>query len=209
VGSRLCVTQHDGILLLTLESDDGFPRLERRILAEIEDQIVKLAEQRELAGAVITGTERAFAVGAEISELANLTPVSAFEFARRGQSVMRAVANSRKPVVAAIRGYCMGGGLDLALACHARIASRDAVFAHPGGSLGIITGWGGTQRLPRMIGRSRAIEMLVTGRRLDAEEAFACGLVQSIATDSVVAEAFDRVRTIARAIDSQLNSTRE
>ena len=209
MGSRLYEAQHDDLLVLTLESDDGFPRLERRILAEIEDQIVKLAEQRELAGAVITGTERAFAVGAEISELANLTPALAFEFARRGQGVMRAVANSRKPVVAAIRGYCMGGGLDLALACHARIASSDAVFAHPGGSLGIITGWGGTQRLPRMIGRSRAIEMLVTGRRLDAEEAFACGLVQSIATASVVAEAFDRARTIARAIDSQLNSTRE
>jgi enoyl-CoA hydratase len=200
VGSRLCVTQHDGILLLTLESDDGFPRLERRILAEIEAQIVKLSEQLELAGAVLTGTERAFAVGAEISELANLTPALAFAFARRGQGVMRMVANSSKPVVAAIRGYCMGGGLDLALACHARIASGDAVFAHPGGSLGIITGWGGTQRLPRLIGRSRALDMLVTGRRLDAEEAFACSLVQTIATDSVVTAAIDRVRTIARTI---------
>ena len=209
MGSRLSVARHDGILLLTLESDDGFPRLERRILAQIEAQIVKLAEQRELAGAVITGTERAFAVGAEISEIANLTPASAFEFSRYGQRVMRAVANSSKPIVAAIRGYCMGGGLDLALACNARIASSDAVFAHPGGSLGIITGWGGTQRLPRLIGRSRALEMLVTGRRLDAEEAFACGLVQKIAADSVVNEAIEQARTIARVIDSQFNSTRE
>jgi len=102
----------------------------------------------------------------------------------------------------------MGGGLDLALACHARIASSDAVFAHPGGSLGIITGWGGTQRLPRLIGRSRAIEMLVTGRRLDATEALACGLVQKIAADSVVAEAIEQARTIARTIDSRLKSTR-
>ena len=196
-------------MLLTLESDDGFPRLERRILAEIEVQLAKLAEQRESAGAVITGTERAFAVGAEISELASLTPAAAFEFSRYGQRVMRAVVNSPKPIVAAIRGYCMGGGLDLALACHARIASRDAVFAHPGGSLGIITGWGGTQRLPRLIGRSRALEMLVTGCRVDAEEAFAYGLVEKIADGSVVTEAIDRVRTIARAIDSQLNSTRE
>jgi enoyl-CoA hydratase len=212
VASRLSAAQHDRILLLTLESDDGFPRLERRILAEIEEQIVQLAEQRELAGAVITGTERAFAVGAEISELANLTPASAFEFARRGQSAMRTVANSPKPIVAAIRGYCMGGGLDLALACHARVASSDAVFAHPGGSLGIITGWGGTQRLPRLIGRSRALEMLVTGRRLDATEALACGLVQKIAEDSVVAQAVQQARTIARTIDShdsQFNSTRE
>jgi enoyl-CoA hydratase len=198
VGSRLSAAHHDGILLLTLESDDGFPRLERRILAEIEAQVAKLAGTRELAGAVITGTDRAFAVGAEISELANLTPASAFEFARRGQSVMRAVANSPKPVVAAIRGYCMGGGLDLALACHTRIASSDAVFAHPGGSLGIITGWGGTQRSPRLIGRSRAIEMLVTGRRLDATEALDCCLIQKLVGDSVVAEAIEQARTNAR-----------
>ena len=176
--------------------------LERRILAQIEAQIVKLVETRELTGAVITGTERAFAAGAEISELASLTAAAAFEFSRYGQGVMRAVANSPKTVVAAIRGYCMGGGLDLALACDARIASRDAVFAHPGGTLGIITGWGGTQRLPRLIGRSRAIEMLVTGRRLDAEEALACGLVQKIADESMVAEAIEQAQKIARAIDS-------
>jgi enoyl-CoA hydratase len=209
VSSRLCVTQHDDILVLTVGSDDGFPRLERGILAEIEEQIAQLSEQRELAGAVITGTERAFAVGAEISELASLTPALAFEFSRYGQGVMWVVANSPKPVVAAICGYCMGGGLDLALACHARIASSDAIFAHPGGSLGIITGWGGTQRLPRLIGRSRAVEMLATGRRLDATEAFTCGLIRKIAHESVIAEAIEQARKLARAIDSQFNSTRE
>jgi enoyl-CoA hydratase len=209
VRSLLSAAQHDDILVLTLGSDDGFPRLERGILAEIEEQIAQLSEQRDLAGAVITGTERAFAVGAEISELASLTPALAFEFSLYGQSVMWVVANSPKPVVAAIRGYCMGGGLDLALACHARIASGDAVFAHPGGSLGIITGWGGTQRLPRLIGRSRALEMLVTGRRVDAEEAFTCGLIQKIAHEPVIAEAIEQARKIAGAIDSQFNSTRE
>jgi enoyl-CoA hydratase len=113
VGSRLSVARHGDILLIALESEDGFPRLERRILAEIEAQVAKLAGTHALAGTVITGTERAFAVGAEISELANLTPASAFKFARRGQSMMRAIANSPKPIVAAIRGYCMGGGFDL------------------------------------------------------------------------------------------------
>lgn len=203
MGSRLAAARHGDILLLTLASDDGLPRLERSILAAIEGQITKLGGTDELAGAVITGTERAFAVGAEISELASLTAATAFEFARRGQSVMRAVTNSPKPVVAAIRGYCMGGGVDLALACHGRIASHDAVFLHPGGSLGIITGWGGTQRLPRLIGRSRALEMLITGRRLDASEAFACSLVEKISAHPLN-EAIDRVR----AIFSQLNSTR-
>jgi enoyl-CoA hydratase/carnithine racemase len=205
VGSRLSVARNGDILLLTLKSDDGFPRLERRILTEIQVQISKLAATHELAAAVITGTERAFSAGADISELANLTPALAFEFSRHGQCVMSAVATSPKPIVAAIRGYCMGGGLDLALACDARIASRDAVFAHPGGSLGIITGWGGTQRLPRLIGRSHALEMLIAGRRLDAEEAFACGLIQKIDDDSVIIEAVRQARTIA----SQARSTRE
>jgi enoyl-CoA hydratase/carnithine racemase len=95
----------------------------------------------------------------------------------------------------------MGGGFDLALACHARIASPNAVFAHPGGSLGIITGWGGTQRLPRLIGRSRALEMLVTGRRLDAAEALASGLIQKIATDPV-SEAIRLILTMRSRADS-------
>jgi enoyl-CoA hydratase len=210
VSTRLSATQHVDVLLLTLESEDGFPRLERQILTEIEAQILKLAENREVVGAVITGTERAFAVGAEILEIANLTPASAFEFSSYGQSVMRAIAHSPKPIIAAIRGYCMGGGLDLVLACHARIASHDAVFAHPGGSLGIITGWGGTQRLPRLIGRARALDMLVTGRRVDAAEAFACGLVQNlvpeivpdVAADSVVTEAIRQIRTRPAQVDS-------
>jgi enoyl-CoA hydratase len=173
----------------------------RKILSELEAQITNLAAERDLRGAVITGTDRAFAAGAEIAEIARLTPVAAFEFARYGQSVMRAIANSPKPVIAAIHGYCMGGGFDLALACHARIASPNAVFAHPGGSLGIITGWGGTQRLPRLIGRSRALEMLVTGRRLDAAEALASGLIQKIATDPV-SEAIRLIRTMRSRADS-------
>jgi enoyl-CoA hydratase len=180
VNTRLAATQSNSVLFLALESDEGYPRLERRILAEIAEQMDRLARARDVVGAVITGTERAFATGAEISELAKLTPSEAFKFAQFGQSVMNGIAKSPRPVIAAVRGYCMGGGLDLALACAARVASPDAVFAHPGGSLGIITGWGGTQRLPRLIGKSRTIEMLVTGRRLDAEEAFAFGLVQRI-----------------------------
>lgn len=202
----LSATKHDGILLITLESDDGFPRLEREILSELKSQAAFLADAPDISGAVITGTERAFATGAEITEIAKLTAASAFEFARHGQGVMRTIANSPKPVVAAIRGYCMGGGLDLALACTARVAATDAVFAHPGGSIGIITGWGGTQRLPRLIGPSRAIEMLVTGRKVGAAEAYELGLVRHIvAANEVVTEAI----RMARVIASQLSSIRE
>jgi enoyl-CoA hydratase/carnithine racemase len=206
VSPRLRITQQEEILLFTLEGDDGFPRLERRILSEIKTRIANVAESRELAGAVITGTERAFSTGAEITELVELTPSEAFEFARYGQSVMQAIDGSPKPVVAAIRGYCMGGGLDLALACHARIAPPDSVFAHPGGSLGIITGWGGTQRLPRLIGRARALEILVTGLQLSGNEAHEWGLVTRITpANAVVSEAIREVRTMA----SRSRSSRE
>jgi enoyl-CoA hydratase/carnithine racemase len=190
VATRLVSQIHDNILLITLESDDRYPRLERGALDGIEAEMGRLAEEAALVGCVITGSERAFAAGAEISELAALERGGGFAFARRGQRAMNAVAGSQKCVIAAIRGFCFGGGVDLALACHARIATDDAVFAHPGGALGIITGWGGTQRLPRLIGKARAVEMFVTGRRLDAREARDFGLIREIVSA-------DRLRSAA------------
>lgn len=172
------------MLVLTLESDDGLPRIQRKILREIGLRAKELAAVRELSGCVVTGTERAFAVGADIAELARLTPAEAYEFSHEGQRTMRSIERSRVPIVAAIRGYCMGGGLDLALACHARIATSDAIFAHPGVALGILTGWGGTQRLTRLIGRARALEMFTTGVRLKAREALEAGLVRKIVPPS-------------------------
>jgi enoyl-CoA hydratase/carnithine racemase len=198
VSARLVVARQDGVLFLTFDSDDGFPLLEGGATASLAQQMEALAHESELKGCVIRGSDRAFAAGAEIAELARLTPSEAYEFSRAGQEVFRRIEHSRKPVIAAIRGYCIGGGLDLALVCHERVAAADAVFAHPGGSLGIITGWGGTQRLPRLIGRARAMEMLVTGCRLDAQEALACGLVTRIvSSEVVVAEAIRRARKLA------------
>jgi enoyl-CoA hydratase len=199
VSTRLTAIASDEILWLRLESDDGFPRLEMRVVDALAGEIARLAEVAELAGAVITGSERAFAAGAEIAEVARLTPGDALAFSRRGQEVLGTIASSAKPVVAAIRGYCIGGGLDLALACRARIATADAVFAHPGATLGIITGWGGTQRLPRLIGRGRALEMLVTGGRICANEALAWGLVGGLSADGEsIADAFRIARSLAR-----------
>ena len=178
--TRLLSSRHANVLLLTLDSDDGFPRLERSVLAGLADEITALDTSEELAGAVITGTSRSFAAGAEIAEIASLSAADAYEFSRNGQSVFNLVEQSSKRIVAAIRGYCIGGGLDLVLACHARIAAPDGLFAHPGGSIGIMTGWGGTQRLSRLIGRSRALEMFITGCRLNACQALACGLVTAV-----------------------------
>lgn len=199
VSTRLVVNPRDDILLLRLESEDEFPRLEMAVLDALEREIARLAEAPELTGAVITGSELAFAAGAEIAEVARLTPTSAFEFSRRGQAVLGTIASSAKPVVAAIRGYCIGGGLDLALACRARIAAADAVFAHPGVRLGIITGWGGTQRLPRLIGPGRALELLVTGGRICANEASAWGLLSKVSADGeLLGDAIRLARALAR-----------
>jgi enoyl-CoA hydratase len=194
VASRLTSQVSSHILILQLESDDGYPRLERRVLAAIEREMLRLDEDATLRGCVIAGTERAFAAGAEIAELAELGRAEGFEFARRGQAVMSAVARSRKRVVAAVRGFCFGGGLDLALACDARVAADNAVFAHPGGALGIITGWGGTQRLPRLIGKARAVEMFVTGRRVDAREATEWRLVDMVVNGAGL---MDEARAVA------------
>ena len=164
-----------------LESEDGWPRLTRAAMAEIGRIVERLGASENISGCVLAGGRKAFAVGADIEEIRRLTAIEAHEFSLAGQKTMRAIENCRKPVVAAICGYCMGGGLDLALACRARVATPDAVMAHPGGALGILTGWGGTQRLAKVVGRARAKEMLLTGRRLSAAEALGWGLVARIA----------------------------
>lgn len=178
--TRLVGTVQEEILIWRLESADGLPRLGRDVMTEIGREMERLEARNELRGCVIAGGEKAFAVGADIEEIAELSGTEAQEFSREGQSVMGAIANSRKPVIAAIRGFCLGGGLDLALACHRRIASEDAVFGHPGGAIGILTGWGGTQRLRRLIGRARAEEMLVTGRKISSLEAREWGMVDEV-----------------------------
>lgn len=137
----------------------------------------ELIQRADITAIIFTGTQDAFASGANIRELACLTPATAKEFALRGQRLFQKIADASPLTIAAINGYCMGGGLDLALACDLRCASHDAVFAHPGARLGIITGWGGTQRLPRLIGQARAIAMFTTARRITSAEALKIGLI--------------------------------
>jgi enoyl-CoA hydratase len=180
VSCRVVASLEENILQIKIESDGEYPRLESGVMSEIARQMEWLGAAVEAIACVISGNQISFVTGAEISELANLPSRDALEFARAGQHVLAAVAQSAKPVVAAIRGFCMGGGLDLALACRARVATPNAVFAHPGGALGIMTGWGGTQRLPRLVGRGHAMEMLLAGEKIDVTEALKCGLVAQI-----------------------------
>ena len=132
---------------------------------------------------IITGNLSFFSAGADLNELVALPCRNAYDFSRMGQDLMNAIATFPAPVYAAICGYCMGGGLDLALACHRRIASPDATFGHRGAALGLITGWGGTQRLPRLVGKARALQMFVAADKVDAPEALEIGLIDRVAAE--------------------------
>ena len=133
---------------------------------------------------VISGTPN-FSAGADLNEIAQLRGPDALAFAHAGQKLMNLIEQFPAPVFAAISGYCMGGGLDLALACHRRIAAPNAIFGHRGAALGLITGWGGTQRLPRLIGKARALEMLVAAEKIHAHRGLQVGLVDAVVEDPV------------------------
>jgi len=160
---------------------------------------------RELAQAaepvIITGNNKFFSAGADLNEIAALTGPAAYEFSKMGQELMDRIECFPAPVLAAISGYCIGGGLDLALACHRRIASQHAVFGHRGAALGLITGWGGTQRLPRLIGKGKAMEMFLTAEKVRAAAALRIGLVDFIAADPVV-KAAEQLGTSGMGVQS-------
>ncbi|MCU1301531.1 MAG: Enoyl-CoA hydratase/isomerase [Candidatus Sulfotelmatobacter sp.] len=179
--------------VLYLQSEAGTNLLTRDSVAALDDVLGRIGtEQHPL---VITGNEQFFSAGADLAEIAALDRSEAYEFARMGQRLMKTVEEFPAPVYAAVSGYCMGGGLDLALACHRRIAAPNAVFGHRGASLGLITGWGGTQRLPRLVGKAAALQMFVEAEKVNAHRALAIGLVEAVADDPV-AEALQRIGSV-------------
>lgn len=169
--------------ILRMRSEDGTNRLTRCRVLALTAEIARLAHQP--LPLVITGNDRFFSAGAELGEIAALDGPAAYEFSKLGQALMSEIECFPAPVYAAISGYCMGGGLDLALACGHRIASPTAVFGHRGAALGLITGWGGTQRLPRLIGKGHALEMFVAAAKVTAQQALDLGLVDALAPDPV------------------------
>jgi enoyl-CoA hydratase len=176
--ANIAVEQRPGCAVVRLCSEDGTNRL---TLARVRD-LTSVIDQLTTP-IILTGNDHFFSAGADLNEIAQLTGPSAYEFAQIGQRLMNAVASHPAPTIAAIHGYCMGGGLDLALACKFRIASPKAIFGHRGAALGIMTGWGGTQRLPRIIGRARALQMFLAAEKLHATEALHIDLIDRIADD--------------------------
>ncbi len=179
---------HNSIAVLTFPPGDGYPRLSTSILNELADLLASIRKESLFHGVVIAANAESFATGADIEELAVLEGIAAREFARMGQGLFNQIEHFPLPVVAAIRGFCLGGGLDLALACHARVATYGSSFGHPGGALGLLTGWGGTERLPRLVGKAQALQILLTGERIPATQALTLGLVDELVSPAELIE---------------------
>ncbi len=195
---NLTTENRDGVLWVTVNRPDKLNALNRATVGEIDAVIDDAANDNEVHAVVITGAgEKAFVAGADITELNTLGAVEAKEFALRGQAIFRRIERLTKPVVAAVNGFALGGGCELAMACHIRIASSNAVFGQPEVKLGLIPGYGGTQRLPRLVGKGRALELVLTGRNVSAEEARAIGLVNAVCEQSELTETVSKLlRTI-------------
>jgi len=173
--------------ILRFVSPDGTNRLTRACVLALTVAIeeLKTEPKKQLRPLIVAGNRQFFSVGADLNEIAALTGPEAYEFSAMGQGLMSAIASYPAPVIAAIEGHCMGGGLDLALACHRRIVAPHAVFGHRGAALGLMTGWGGTQRLPLLIGKSRALEIFIAAEKISAARALEIGLIDALADDPV------------------------
>ena len=188
---NLLVESRDGVAFVTINRPDKLNALNDATVAEIDAAFAAIAADPATRGVVLTGAgEKAFVAGADIAELATQSPVDGKERSIRGQRVLDRIERLGKPVIAAVNGFALGGGCELAMACHVRVASDNAKLGTPEVKLGIMCGYAGTQRLPRLVGRGRALEMLLTGEMVDAQEAWRIGLVNKVvARDALLAEA--------------------
>ncbi|HET8655545.1 MAG TPA: enoyl-CoA hydratase-related protein [Longimicrobiaceae bacterium] len=170
-----------GIATLTIDRPEKLNALDRRTIEELGAAVRRLGDEADVRGAIVTGSgPKAFVAGADIAELVAMGPIEGVEVSRLGQRVFREIELSRKPIVAAVNGFALGGGCELALACHLRVAAENARFGLPEVKLGIIPGYGGTLRLPRVVGKGRALEMILTGEPVDASGALGMGLVNRV-----------------------------
>jgi enoyl-CoA hydratase len=181
----------DGVAIVTINRPDKLNALNDRVVDELDAAFSAIGADAAIRGVILTGSgEKAFVAGADIAELSTQSPVDGKERSIRGQKVLDRIEDLGKPVIAAINGFALGGGCELAMACHVRIASDNARLGTPEVKLGIMCGYAGTQRLPRLVGKGRALEMLLTGEMVDAQEALRIGLVNRVVPkDKLMAEA--------------------
>ncbi len=194
----LLYEKRDGIGYVTLNRPDKLNALNRKVMEELSACFEDIDKDNEVRAVIVTGAgEKAFVAGADINELAVQNPIEGKEASLRGQQILDFIEDLGKPVIAAVNGYALGGGCELAMACTLRIASENARFGQPEVKLGIIPGYAGTQRLPRLLGKGRAMEMILSGEPVTAQEAYRIGLVnQVVAQKDLIAAAEALARKI-------------
>lgn len=186
------------IATITINRPEALNAMNKILVAELKEAVEECIANDNVRVIVITGSgEKAFVAGADIKAMQKMSGRQALEFSREGQEMTMVIENSPKPVIAAINGFALGGGCEIALACDMRVAAENAKFSQPEVALGIIPGWGGTQRLPRLIGKGRAIEMITGGGMIDAEEALRIGLVNHVVPQP---ELMEKVHSLAKSI---------
>lgn len=197
--NNLLTELYEGVLVITINREDKLNALNRELLKELKEVVQQVYNDKEIKGAVLTGKgDKAFAAGADISEFTALDKVGARKMATAGHELFDMIETCPKPIIAAVNGFALGGGCELAMACHIRIAGETARFGQPEVNLGIIPGYGGTQRLTQLIGKGRAFELLMTAKMINAAEAYRIGLVNQLGhNDQLVDMASDMVKTIA------------
>ncbi len=175
----------NGILTLTISRPEAMNALNRDVMEALEQVSQECHQDTAIRGVILTGAgEKAFVAGADIRELSSLNREEALKLALKGQKIFKSFADCPKPVIAAVNGFALGGGCELAMACHIRIATEGAKFGQPEVNLGIIPGYGGTQRMTQLVGRGKALELLMTGDVISAQEAKALGLVNHVVADT-------------------------
>lgn len=192
---NLLTNESNGIYTITINRPTKLNALNSQVITELGEAILEIYNNPAIKSAIITGIgEKAFAAGADISEFTELDGEGGKQLALRGQQlVFSKIENCPKPVVAAVNGFALGGGCELAMACHFRIASNNAKFGQPEVNLGLIPGYGGTQRLTHLVGKGRAIELLITGNMIDADEAYRIGLVNKVTELSDLIPAAEKI----------------
>ncbi len=194
----LIETEDNNIATLTINRPDKLNALNSRVLDELQEAFSELKRDKNVKAVIVTGAgDKAFVAGADISELRELDSESGKKTSQYGQKIFSEIEKFPKPVVALVNGYALGGGAELAMACHLRVATENAVFGLPEVTLGLIPGYGGTQRLLALIGKSKALEMILTGSHLKADEALSLGLVNRVVEQE---EAISEVKNMIKKI---------
>lgn len=197
----LLTSLHNSIFTITINRPDKLNALNKEVMTDLGTALDEIENSDAVKSAIITGAgPKAFVAGADISEFIGLSKEQGMSLAKKGLDVFFRIENSPKPIIAAVNGFALGGGCELAMACHFRIASENAKFGQPEVNLGLIPGYGGTQRLTQLIGKGRAIELLLTGAVIDAATAFGYGLVNQVVTQD---ELLNKAKSILEVIASK------